>query len=78
MTWRDALDLWHRIDGAVLTGVATYLYLSRRDALRRLRRANAVVRGQEGVIQALIAVARAHGWVVFDPRESEDEPRRMH
>lgn len=78
MTWSEALDLWRRIDGAVLLGASVYLYLSRRAARRKLARAVQIVGSQEASIQLLIVAARQRGLILSDPRESEQEPQRLH
>ena len=78
MTWWEALDLWRRFDGALLFGTSVYLYVSRRSARRKLARAVKVVGSQEASIQLLIVAARQRGLILSDPRESEQEPQRLH
>lgn len=78
MTWSEALDFWRRIDGTVLFGVSVCLYVSRRDARRKLARAVQIVNAQEASIQLLIVAARQRGLILSDPRESEQEPQRLH
>jgi len=78
MSWRDVLDLWSSIDGAVLIGASVYLYVSRRDARRKLARATQIIGSQEASIQLLILAARQRGLILSDPRESEQELQRLH
>jgi hypothetical protein len=78
MIWSDALEAWRRIDGTLFFGVAVYLYLSRRAARRKLARAVQIVGSQEASIQLLIVAARQRGLILSDPRESEQEPQRLH
>lgn len=78
MSWTGALEVWHRIDGALFFGVAVYMYLSRRSARRKLARAVQIIGSQESSIQLLIVAARQRGLILSDPRESEQEPQRLH
>lgn len=78
MTLKDAIEVWRRLDGPLFFGVAVYLYLSRRDARRKLRRAAQIIGSQEASIQWLIVAARQRGLILSDPRESEQEPQRLH
>jgi len=78
MSWKDGLDLWRRLDGSVLFGFCVYLYLSRRNERRRHRRAVQIALEQEAAIALLIATARQRGILLWDPRESADEPQSLH